>query len=103
MQIAQVVTEEYDYEGTGWIVGKYEGDEYFISSYSHCSCYGTWDPEASGYQEWTGNLEDLLKMARERRDPLMPERTITPEDCDYDALVDLYGQVLKWAEENVHE
>jgi hypothetical protein len=73
---------------------------------SHCSCFGTWccgygENECSlegGTIRWQGTLKELLKMAKDKIDPDMPERIMSEGDCDYKDLMALYQEILFWNE-----
>ena len=85
--------DDNDYEESGYVVvHDLVTDEYALGNYAHCSCYGTW--EALSGWNWIGTKKDLIKLAKNRLDPDMPEREANPEDYDYDHLVEVYKQVL---------
>ena len=87
--------DDNDYSESGWVVIKdNKENKYAIGRYSHCSCYGTWSAIADW--DWVGTLRSLLKLARNKLDPNMPERKADPEDYDYNHLMNVYNQVLEW-------
>ncbi len=85
-----------DYENSGWIA-VYDGERAGIFSFGHCSCYGTWDYEACDAMSWEGTRDELIAMARDKKDPAMPERTIVEGEYDYTKIVKLYDGILAWA------
>lgn len=97
--------DDNDYQESGYVVVLDKSGVYHIGSYSHCSCYGTWDggDYGSGHRDgvlsgswlWEGSGEELVKLAKERRDPSMPERPADSKDYDYSHLIDVYEQVLR--------
>ena len=98
--------DDNDYSESGWVAWVV-GDAAYLGSYSHCSCYGTFDAlcgagvgdyidEGTPRAEWTGTVEELVAMAVRKADPNMPERTSDTKDCDYDHLMNVYGQVIAW-------
>lgn len=84
------------YENSGWIA-VYDGERAGIFKFGHCSCYGTWDDGARDAM-WEGTREEMIEMAREQRDPTMPERIIVEGEYDYDKISKLYDGILKWAQ-----
>jgi hypothetical protein len=90
--------DDNDYSESGW-VAIYDPDKKkcAISRYSHCSCYGTW--EAIKGWDWEGTPKKLLKLAKKELDPNMPERKISPEDYDYDHLMNVYQGIINWYNE----
>lgn len=73
---------------------------YLLGQVEHCSCYGTWEDDAfNGSFTWEGSKEELLRLARRKRDPSMPSRSITSGDCDYEYL----SQIYTWVNENMAE
>lgn len=86
--------DDNDYSESGYVVLDRDG-ECLIGSYSHCSCYGTWDnDQLSGTWVWMGNREELIDMAKRGVDPVMPTRLANSKDYDYDHLMSVYQQVL---------
>lgn len=90
--------DDCDYSESGYVI-IYDVVEkkYAIGRYSHCSCYGTWS--ALGDWSWIGSKRQLIKMAKNKLDPDMPERKADPADYDYDHLEEVYKQVLKYFKE----
>jgi len=103
--------DDEDYQESGYVAAVRDGVAY-LSSYSHCSCYGTFDALCGGgisdwfdeegdpQWDWTGSVDELVAMAKRCADPSMPEREATSGDCDYDHLQDVYNQILSWERNN---
>lgn len=94
--------DDNDYQESGYLVLELPAGMAAIISYSHCSCYGTWDSLASeGFDagdipyDWYGSIKELVRMAFCKADPAMPERPANSEDYNYDHLFNVYEQVLK--------
>lgn len=96
-----------DWQESGWVCWKHN-DTYYLSRYSHCSCYGTYEALSdndSGYScfdishisnlsySWSGTREELLNMAQNKLDPDMSGREALPEDYDYQHLMNVYSQI----------
>lgn len=96
------------YSACGWALTK-AGDTYYLSPYSHCSCYGTWDEITSPvypdneykaqvkYQVryiWGGDFEELVEMASKKLDPHLPDRQISVGDYDFDYIYNMYKWIL---------
>lgn len=103
LMIAQ--DDDNDYSESGYIVVT-DGKNAGIANYSHCSCYGTWtslsEKDGAIHWNWTGSLRQLKNMAIEGLDPnnsLPGKRKAVPDDCDYDHLMTVYQQVIKWFED----
>ncbi len=99
--------DDQDYQEAGYVAGVHEGVA-FISRYSHCSCYGTFDALCGGgigdsfssgslTLDWTGTVEELIDMATRIADPVMPDRAAVDSDYDYDHLVKVYAGIRQWA------
>jgi hypothetical protein len=101
--------DDCDYSESGYVVFVVD-DIYYIANYSHCSCYGTWEaisgfddyyygednvdlPEREINTIWSGTRADLLFLAKNKRDPSMPEREANKNDYDYDHLMNIYRQI----------
>lgn len=80
------------YDPSGYVCYKFN-DDYYISNFSHCSCYGTWDVISPGDGDKYTEAA-LINMAQKQLDPSWKEREIMKEDYDYQYLVDVYGQIL---------
>ena len=97
--------DDNDCEENGW-VAVVIGDWAALTSYGHCSCYDTWasitgggagiEPRHDPKWDWTGTVSDLVKLARETRDPVMPDRAMDEKDCDFDRLMKVYAQIIEW-------
>lgn len=99
--------DDNDYSESGYVACVFPNGVAAIARYSHCSCYGTFeslcgggisDHFASGNVvfDWTGTVEQMLQMAHDVADPIMPDRRATSDDCDYDHLIAVYGQIIDW-------
>jgi len=92
--------DDNDYDESGY-VAVVIGDEAALSKYGHCSCYDTWDDltgNGSPRWDWTGTVEELVQLARGKKDPSLPERTAMSKDYDYDHLMEVYRQIIEWHE-----
>jgi len=97
--------DDEDYEESGWVAWVI-GETAYLGSYSHCSCYGTFEVICDDYAnatsegtpryDWSGTVAELVAMAERKADPNMPERMSDPKDCDYDHLMKVYEQVIAW-------
>lgn len=98
--------DDDDYSESGYVVIRISNDLCFLSSYGHCSCYGTatslrggdyGDCKSDEFMvfQWRGTWAELVDMAKRTADPALPDRTADPEDYDYDHLVSVYSQILK--------
>ena len=102
--------DDNDYDESGWIA-LVDGDEAYLASYSHCSCFGTWTAlrgESYDYDNaldrnglpanwyvWTGTRKELIELAKRKADPAVPDREAQVGDCDYDHLMKVYEMILK--------
>lgn len=89
--------DDNDYGESGYVVCVKDNDAR-IGHYGHCSCYGTWDDGVLTWL-WEGSLSELYKMALNQIDPVYPGRKSDPEDSDYDHLMAVYSQTLKYFKE----
>lgn len=89
--------DDEDWEESGWVALVFNDHEAALSQYSHCSCYGTFGiGGAIESWDWTGTPDQLVELAKNKRDPNMPEREADPKDYDYDHLMSVYQQILNW-------
>lgn len=97
------------YDPSGYVAVVKDGQA-ALSSFGHCSCYGTWEALCGGgisdyFQEgqpdwdWTGTVDELVAMAREGLDPDLPQRKIGASDYNSGYLTDVYRQILEWNEQ----
>jgi len=88
-----------DYEESGY-VAVFKNGVAAITRYSHCSCYGTWtdllDKAHNPRLDWCGTIDELVEMAKRTADIIITEREADTSDYDYEHLVDVYDQVIKW-------
>lgn len=99
--------DDNDYEESGYIA-VYDGNRCAIARYGHCSCYGTWTSLYNSNSsrpngiiwDWIGTKRQILKMAMNKLDPHDPfgTRKADEKDCDFDHLMNVYQQILKWHE-----
>jgi hypothetical protein len=110
--------DDESYSESGWVAGIIYKLAYLVN-YSHCSCYGTFtsigekipngekdihgDDEYSDDKDilevtfdWFGTVDELIDMAKNRRDPIIFGREQDPEDYDYDHLMKVYSGIIKW-------
>lgn len=97
--------DDDDYDESGWVALSWNGHA-AIACYAHCSCYGTVSAIFDGGVNdpggdvpnltWTGSEDELVEMAKGTRDPHIPGRQATEDDCDFDHLVKCYQQVIEW-------
>lgn len=98
--------DDNDYDESGYVVAV-DGTDAGIASYSHCSCFGTFESLCGGgisdsYDKgditwtWFGSVAELVRLAANGLDPNMPERAVNPADYDADHLLKCYEQVLAW-------
>ena len=85
--------DDCDYSESGYVAVVKDGQA-ALGSYSHCSCYGTW--ETVGW-DWEGTVAELVDLARRKADPIMPTREADAGDHDYDHLMRVYEQIISWA------
>lgn len=104
--------DDNDYQESGYVACVVERDGFriaFLVRYSHCSCYGTWEaltdasdwmngPPRTFRPDWIGTVEQLVDMAKRTADPVIPSRTASRDDYDFDHLEAVYAEVLKWAD-----
>lgn len=87
--------DDNDYQESGWLC-RYLGDDmYGLVRYGHCSCYDTWEAVSDESPDWEGTREEILDMARNKRDPYFPERESDPKDYDYDHLMAVYQTIIE--------
>ena len=91
--------DDCDYSESGW-VACVKDDWAGLASYSHCSCFGTWEA-MDGKFSWEGTPEQLVAKAREEHDPIIDGKKASTADYDYDHLMVVYGQILEWAKNNI--
>lgn len=94
--------DDCDYSESGW-VAVVDGDWAALSRYGHCSCYDTWsdmtsDGTCDPIWDWEGTADGLIELAKYKLDPAIPQRVSQPDDYDYDHLMNVYDQILKWNE-----
>lgn len=99
------------YDPSGWVacIAERQGLRIaMIGSFSHCSCYDTWDDLCGcgismsvGYGDmvrpkwaWIGSVEDMLVLARNSADPIVLARVISTADYNAHHLLELYRQIL---------
>ncbi len=109
LYVSQLTVEEFqryivaqdgdqDYESSGFVILVFPHGMAAMSAYSHCSCYGTWESINSGADakfDWHGTLRELIQMAIDIADPIMPGRVADSGDYNYDHLCNVYKQVLE--------
>jgi hypothetical protein len=101
LEIIIAQDDDNDYDESGYVV-VYNGEVAAIARYGHCSCYGTHEAlqgrNGKITWDWTGSIEELLKMARYKLDPhySLGTRKAKPDDYDYDHLMACYKQTLEW-------
>ncbi len=94
-----------DYDCSGYIVVT-DGINAAITRFGHCSCYGTYTAiqgrDNSITFDWTGSVDELVKMARYKLDPhySLGRRKAKQDDYDYGYLIACYQDVLKWNKNN---
>lgn len=105
--------DDCDYSESGWVACVFSDGVASIGSYSHCSCYGTfdslcgndgyveWDAARSASFVWSGSVSELVEMARLTADPVLTDRQASSDDYDYDHLIEMYRQVLEWNDRRV--
>lgn len=109
--IAQSDSGGYDPSGYVAVV---DGEDAALSSFSHCSCFGTWESLTGGgissshysgeYEpnwDWVGTVDELVHMAKNELDPSFPERKIDSSDYHSSYLMNVYQQILEWAKSRV--
>jgi hypothetical protein len=100
--------DDNDYQESGWLACVFADGTAAIGSYSHNSCYGTFealiDSDDLNYHDdgtasfvWSGTVAQLVTMAANLADPVFPDRVAASDDHDYDHLVNMYRGVLAWA------
>lgn len=99
------------YENSGYIAFT-KDNVYYLTGFSHCSCYGTFTAICGGgYSHndninyinyfWKGSLIELINLAKNSLDPYLPTRTIESQDFDSQQLLELYRQIIeKYSEYN---
>lgn len=101
--------DDEDYSESGYVAFIFEGVAY-LASYSHCSCFGTYDALCGGVEgdyiengelnvEWSGSIKQLLKLAENDADPTFPDRKNSNDDHDVCHLRDVYEQLLQKKEQ----
>lgn len=105
--------DDEDYDESGYVAGVLPEGVAYIGRYSHCSCYGTFESLCGGgvsdsYTEgtptfdWSGDPDEMVRMANRKADPAMPIRSANPADHDYDHLCKVYEQILEWNQKRRH-
>jgi hypothetical protein len=82
------------YQDSGWIAVLDNG-VVGMAAFSHCSCYGTFDALAGGF-DWEGTPQEAVAMAHRRADPTMPGREANPKDYDYPQLEEMYRGIIEY-------
>lgn len=103
INLAIAQDDDNDYSESGYIVVT-DGKEAAIAHYSHCSCYGTWtslSDRGAIQWDWKGSLRQLKKLAVNGLDlhDSFGNRKADEKDYDYDHLMNVYQQVIKWFED----
>lgn len=106
--------DDNNYSESGFVAVVHEGVA-AIASYSHCSCYGTWESLNAGgisdhvdavdplktLWDWSGTPDELVRMAARKSDINFPNRDANPADSDYDHLMAVYEQIIAWDRKRV--
>lgn len=92
--------DDQDYEESGY-VAVVVGNWAALSMYNHCSCYGTWESltgecHNDPHWDWTGTVDEMIALAKAKRDPFMPDREANKDDYEYDHLIEVYKQIVEW-------
>ena len=91
--------DDCDYEESGYVAVVKDGVA-GITSYSHCSCYGTWSAIGNGTNwSWIGTVKQLKGLAKRKGCITIPSREADPNDHDYDHLMEVYKQINEWKPE----
>ena len=82
------------YEADGWValVNK-ETNHAALMTFSHCSCFGTWEEIDGDNPVWDGTIAEMVVLAFENRDPSLPLRTREPGDKTDPLLDELYEEI----------
>ena len=91
--------DDCDYSESGYVVFYYDDlDRALIYGYGHCSCFSTATAiaDANFTPSWIGTKHKLLKLAKNKLDFSLEGRPANSEDFDYDHLMNVYDQVLKY-------
>jgi hypothetical protein len=85
-----------DYENGGWValVNK-ETNHAALMTFSHCSCYGTWEAIDGDTPVWDGTIAEMFAMAQENRDPSLPSRVREEGDICDNELDILYKEIME--------
>jgi len=94
---------DQDYHPQGFFMARRRGDaaNVFVGSYGHCSCNSSeravqWSIDQEDW-EWKGLasdfMRDIVSLNREMR---RPDRSISPDDYDYDEKVAFYDACREW-------
>jgi hypothetical protein len=85
----------YDAEGYAALV---KDGKAAIVHISHCSCYGTWDQNESPPWEWTGTVDELVRLAARQGDlEGLLDRPLDPaKDYGTGYLLAVYAKIVEW-------
>jgi hypothetical protein len=86
--------EPGDYENRGWVclINKHSNHA-ALMTFSHNSCYGTWEAIDGDDPVWDGTIGQMVSMAIENRDPSLPARIRDDQDRPDSLLDDLYSEI----------
>jgi len=82
------------YKNSGFVAVVRNG-EAAITSFGHCSCFGT----AEGIDDcwdWTGTPDEMVALATQEGCLVIDDRTLSPDDYDYPQLKECYANILAW-------
>jgi hypothetical protein len=103
-QVVKVDSTPNEYENSGIVLmWDKPSNRFGISSYSHCSCDGSWSSTNTDPADWEGDLDELITIVRNKEDIGMRGRPKSEADYDYHRWAGFYNLVIKWLDSGMHE
>lgn len=101
--MVKVDTTPNDYGNSGIVLmWNKAANKFGISTYSHCSCDGSWTTTNYDPADWEGDLDELITVCRNREDLGMRGRPKSEADYDYYRWAGFYSLVMEWVDSGMH-
>lgn len=90
-----------NYENSGYLVFR-EGNNAYITRFSHCSCNGTWDGgwgsdhEYLEGHDWAGAVDELIQLARAKEDLGLKGKPLDIDEYGAREVLKMYELILEW-------
>ncbi len=96
-QIVVKVDRPGSYENSGIMLFYDKEKKHFgISSFGHCSCFGTWESTQTDPADWEGDIDELVTIVRNLEDINLRGRIMSEADYSFNEWKYFYTVVLEW-------